>query len=347
MMGHTYPQNFSILLVQFLGLCLQAPSGEPSLVLTPFVNSCCRGGFASLESLPCDLPLHFSDAPRCRVANASADRASQLAQVYLALDTSNLIEPRYRDTSLVTKLSSPQLTVIKPSHSNAPFSGLGGTEMMGHTYPQNFPILLVQAPANDEWQEISIIFSKPRNFPNGLGAVDGKHVQIMAPPNSGSNYFKYKFCRNIRVSRTVAMLLTDGFEASPVNPLSDNGGSPAKTAEEHVLTFLWYAANKTCLRDVAGRLGLDEATAFRIIECMIEYLREVAKTVISFPADLEQLAKHFEQVSGVPGTIGCIDGSYISIRCPANKIRSTYINRHMSISLTAQACCDNNKKFVE
>ncbi|KAK8756398.1 hypothetical protein V5799_000900 [Amblyomma americanum] len=80
---------------------------------------------------------------------------------------------------------------------------------------------------------------------------------------------------------------------------------------------------------------------------MIEYLREVAKTVISFPADLEQLAKHFEQVSGVPGTIGCIDGSYISIRCPANKIRSTYINRHMSISLTAQACCDNNKKFVE
>ncbi|KAK8781999.1 hypothetical protein V5799_016660, partial [Amblyomma americanum] len=144
MMGHTYLQNFPILLVQFLGLCLQAPSDERSLVLTPFVDSCCHGGFASLESLPCDLPLHFSGAPRCRVANASADRAAQLAQVYLALDTSIWIEPRYWDTSLVTKLSSPQLTVIKPSHSNAPFNGLGGTEMMGHTYLQIFPILLVQ-----------------------------------------------------------------------------------------------------------------------------------------------------------------------------------------------------------
>ncbi|XP_077502529.1 uncharacterized protein LOC144113357 [Amblyomma americanum] len=101
---------------------------------------------------------------------------------------------------------------------------------------------------------------------------------------------------NFRVSRTVAMLLTEGFEASPVNPRSDNGGSPAKTAEEHVLTFLWYAANKTCLRDVAERFSLGETTAFRIIERMIEYLREVPKTVILFPADLEQLAKNFEQV---------------------------------------------------
>ncbi|KAH6931312.1 hypothetical protein HPB50_023511 [Hyalomma asiaticum] len=35
-----------------------------------------------------------------------------------------------------------------------------------------------------------------------------------------------------------------------------------------------------------------------------------------------------KQLAGFPGVIGCIDGTYIPMRCPANKIRSTYINRH-------------------
>lgn len=47
-------------------------------------------------------------------------------------------------------------------------------------------------PGNAEWEEIGYGFSKRWNFPNCLGAVDGKHVQIMAPPDSGSNYFNYK-----------------------------------------------------------------------------------------------------------------------------------------------------------
>lgn len=49
----------------------------------------------------------------------------------------------------------------------------------------------------------------------------------------------------------------------------------------------------------------------------------------------------------MPNTIGCIDGSYISIRCPAKKVRSTYVNRHSYPSLTLQALCDHKKKFLD
>ena len=43
-----------------------------------------------------------------------------------------------------------------------------------------------------EWLQISETFLSRWNFPNCLGATDGKHIQIRPPPDTGSEYFNYK-----------------------------------------------------------------------------------------------------------------------------------------------------------
>ncbi|XP_011858144.1 PREDICTED: uncharacterized protein LOC105555714 [Vollenhovia emeryi] len=50
----------------------------------------------------------------------------------------------------------------------------------------------LQAPKEEDWLKICEGFWTNWNLPNCCGAVDGKHVQIQAPPNSGSLYFNYK-----------------------------------------------------------------------------------------------------------------------------------------------------------
>lgn len=56
----------------------------------------------------------------------------------------------------------------------------------------------VKTPSTvDDWRGISLQFGQIWNFPNCIGAIDGKHIVMQVSPRSDSMYFNYKGSHSI------------------------------------------------------------------------------------------------------------------------------------------------------
>ena len=70
-----------------------------------------------------------------------------------------------------------------------------------------------------DWLKVAQEFEDRWNFPNALGAIDGKHVVMQAPARSGSSFFNYKKTHSI-----VLMAICNTRYQFTVVDIGDSGG---------------------------------------------------------------------------------------------------------------------------
>ena len=96
----------------------------------------------------------------------------------------------------------------------------------------------LRTPSNaEEWMVISEKFFQRWNFPNLIGAVDGKHIVLEQPNNSGSHYRNYKGTDSLILMAVVGPEYQFLFADVGMNARNSDGGnwssSPMKKALEN------------------------------------------------------------------------------------------------------------------
>ena len=90
----------------------------------------------------------------------------------------------YRSLSFQFRMSRGAISYIVKDVCNAIIKNLS-------------PVFLKVPSSQEEWLEISAKFAERWQFPNCIGALDGKHIVMQPPSESGSHYFNYKHTHSI------------------------------------------------------------------------------------------------------------------------------------------------------
>ena len=88
---------------------------------------------------------------------------------------------------------------------------------------------------SEEWKQIADKFHRRWNFPNGLGGVDGKHIVLQQPKNSGSHYRNYKGSDSIILMGMIGPEYEFLFADIGMNGRNSDGGNWSQSPLKHAL----------------------------------------------------------------------------------------------------------------
>ena len=101
-----------------------------------------------------------------------------------------------------------------------------------------------------KWLEISEKFSQRWNFPNTIGAVDGKHIVLEQPKNSSSHYHDYKGTDSIIWMAVVGPEYQSLYTEVGMNGRNSDGGAWAQSPLRKALENNTLNLPKPCLSSV-------------------------------------------------------------------------------------------------
>lgn len=83
------------------------------------------------------------------------------------------------------------LIIIRYLSQGCSLQSIAWSHMLGKTTVRNIVIETCE-PTTQQYQDIANDFKRMWNMPNCAGSIDGKHVALKCPQNSGSMFHNYK-----------------------------------------------------------------------------------------------------------------------------------------------------------
>ncbi|XP_022174264.1 uncharacterized protein LOC111036531 [Myzus persicae] len=116
------------------------------------------------------------------------------------------------------------------------------------------------APTTQDWLEISNGYFKTSQFPNCVGAVDGKHIRVECPKNNVGSYGKESDCNIFKISSFGKKLYSNQINFPPDNNLpGDDFGEPQPFV---IVGDEAFALHNNLLRPFPGRALNDQRRIF-------------------------------------------------------------------------------------
>lgn len=139
-----------------------------------------------------------------------------------------------------------------------------------------------------------IFFREKRNSIKG-------YLQDIVP-----KYSKQEFIRHFRVNKDIFKLISKRFEDCEIFKKLEKTHR-VKSAEFHVLLFLWYVGHERCgFHEVADRFDTSISTVHAVIKRITYFISSISGEYIIWPSQQkkEKTVNYFLREKGFPGVIG-------------------------------------------
>lgn len=112
--------------------------------------------------------------------------------------------------------------------------------------------------------------------------------------------------------------------------------------------YLWYNSNTLTFRQLGNLFGISKSSAWIAVTRVSSWLVSNSQHYVKWPQGdaVRENCRKFEAKKKIPGVIGAIDCTHISIAAPKFD-KECYYNRKQSFTIILQAVVDADKKFVD
>ncbi|XP_049308609.1 uncharacterized protein LOC125777555 [Bactrocera dorsalis] len=156
------------------------------------------------------------------------------------------------------------------------------------------------------------------------------------------------FKSHFRLSRTTLDYLIGRYEESEQTRFATKAGKTKIPAKTMMYMYVWYLSNTITYRQLAVLFGVTKSTAWAIVRRVVAWVISIGHEFVKWPIGdaLEETTRKFLQRKQIPGVIGAIDCTHITINAPI-KDKHIYFDRKRNYSVVLQAIVDADKKFID